>query len=91
MMMMMMMMVTSDHVTCRDNNNNNNVKPIKFAQAANSRYVSVSNRSAFSLFLKVLRDPEYLQEEDMIVSVDRKSYGRLFQTTGPLTEKLRSP
>ena len=57
------------------------IKP-KFAQAANAQcHVSLSNRNASSLFLKVLRD----------MSVDRRSCGRLFQTTGPLTEKLRSP
>ena len=57
------------------------IKP-KFAQATNAlRQVSVSNRNAFNLFLKVLRD----------MSVDRRSCGRLLQTTGPLTEKLRSP
>ena len=57
------------------------IKP-KFAQAANALYhVSVSNRNALSLFLKVLRD----------MSVDHRSCGRLFQTAGPLTEKLRCP
>jgi len=39
--------------------------------------VSASNRNVFSLFLKVFSE----------VSVDRKSYGRLFHTVGPRTEK----
>jgi len=56
------------------------IKPT-FMQAANSLcHVSMPNRNALSLFLKVLRD----------MSVDRTSSDRLFQTTGALTEKLWS-
>jgi len=40
--------------------------------------VSASNRNVFSLFLKVFSK----------VSVDRKSYGRLFHTVGPRTENV---
>ena len=43
------------------------------------RYVIMSVSNAFSFFLKVLRD----------MSVDHRSRDRLFQTTGPLTGKLR--
>ena len=51
------------------------IKP-EFAQAENAlRHVSMSNRNAFSLFVKVLRD----------MSVDRRLCDSLFQTTGPLT------
>jgi len=39
----------------------------------------VSNRNAFFLFLKIFRD----------ISLDHKSYGRLIQAIGPLTEKLQ--
>ena len=47
------------------------IKP-KFAQTANALcHVSMSNRNAFSLFLKVLRD----------MSVDHRSCDRLFQST----------
>jgi len=53
----------------------------KFVQAANALCrVSVSNRNAFSLFLKVLRD----------MSIDGRSFGRLFQTTGPFTDSTAS-
>jgi len=40
-----------------------------------------SNRKAFSLDLNVSND----------MSDKRKSFGRLFHTEGPWTEKLRSP
>ena len=56
------------------NNNNNNNNDTYIAQIRRcSKCASASNRNVFSLFLKVFSE----------VSVDRKSYGRLFHTVGP--------
>jgi len=65
-------------------NNNNNNNAICIAQIRRKQQMGCGQcpkRKAFSLALNVSID----------MSVDRKSFGRLFHTEGPWTEKLRSP
>ena len=64
--------------SCSDNNNNNNNNAICIAQIRKKQQMGCSQcpkRKAFSLALNVSID----------MSVDRKSFGRLFHTDGPWT------
>ena len=67
-----------------NNNNNNNNNAICIAQIRRKQQMGCGQCpkiKAFSLALNVSID----------MSVDRKSFGRLFHTEGPWTEKPRSP
>ena len=72
-------------VTITDNyNNNNNNNAICIAQIRRKQQMGCGQcpkRKVFSLALNVSID----------MSVNRKSFGRLFHTEGPWTEKPRSP
>ena len=81
--------VSSSHILTYlqlNNNNNNNNNAICIAQIRRKQQMGCTGsqcpkRKAFSLALNVSID----------MSVDRKSFGRLFHTEGPWTEKPRSP